>query len=127
MAENLKVLIVDDDALHTEMVMDYLRLSGKFNLTWADSLESLWAKLVDQSFDLILMDFRLPDGTGINAIEELRQKNLDIPVVMLTGQGDERIAVKAIQSGASDYLFKAQRLPARFTHRDPEDGPESSH
>ena len=106
MPDNLKVLIVDDDALHTEMVMDYLRLSGKFNLTWADSLESLWAKLVDQSYDLILMDFRLPDGTGINAIEELRRRNLDIPVVMLTGQGDERIAVKAIQSGASDYLLK---------------------
>lgn len=106
MPDNLKVLIVDDDALHTEMVMDYLRLSGRFEIKWADNLESLWLKLAEQPYDLILMDFRLPDGTGINAIEELRRKHLDIPVVMLTGQGDERIAVKAIQAGASDYLLK---------------------
>ncbi len=106
MPDNLKVLIVDDDALHTEMVMDYLRLSGRFEMDWADCLERLWQKLDGAAYDLILMDFRLPDGTGISAIEEMRRRGLDTPVVMLTGQGDERIAVKAIQSGASDYLLK---------------------
>ncbi len=106
MAEALKILIVDDDALHTEMVMDYLRLSGNFEIEWAENLQALWTKLENGRYDLILLDFRLPDGTGIMAIEEMRRKSYDIPVVMLTGQGDERIAVKAIQSGAADYLLK---------------------
>ncbi|GAA6622491.1 histidine kinase dimerization/phosphoacceptor domain -containing protein [Scytonema sp. NUACC26] len=60
--------------------------------------------------DLILVDFMLPDATGLEFLEELKfsiERN-HLPVIMLTGQGDESIAVQAMKSGAQDYLVKGK-------------------
>nr|MDZ8042288.1 PAS domain S-box protein [Nostoc sp. CreGUA01] len=60
--------------------------------------------------DVILLDYQLPDLDGLEFITELHQQTINskIPVIMLTGQGDETIAVQAIKSGAQDYLVKGK-------------------
>lgn len=62
-------------------------------------------------YDLILIDYRLPDLDGLQLIERIQALNLDIPFIVLTGQGDEEIAVEIMKAGAADYLSKARIEP----------------
>jgi two-component system cell cycle response regulator len=59
-------------------------------------------------FDLIFLEYQLPDGNGLEFLEAIHSKVVDTPVVVITGQGDELIASRIIQAGACDYLPKAK-------------------
>ncbi len=106
MPNSVQVLIVDDDSNHVEMVTDLLGITSTFSVDWAVDIHSIWDHLAAHHYDIILLDYRLPDGTGLEALAEIGRRGYKVPVVMLTGQGDERIAVQAIQLGAMDYLIK---------------------
>lgn len=106
-SQNYRVLIVDDDYSHAEMVREFLTISGFGAVDYAENLRQLWRYLEKPEYDIILLDYRLPDGTGLEVLEELKRRAIDIPVVMVTGQGSERVAVQAIQRGAADYLIKS--------------------
>lgn len=62
--------------------------------------------------DLILLDYRLPDIDGLELIADIKALNLDLPVIVLTGQGDEKIAVEIMKAGAADYLAKSAIEPS---------------
>jgi len=100
------VLIVDDDPLVADLLGEVLHITGQFDIEWANSIAGLWERLRGNIYDIILLDYRLPDGTGLDALSELVHQGTETPVVMITGQGDERLVVKAMQMGASDYLVK---------------------
>jgi len=57
-------------------------------------------------FDVLLLDYLLPDMNGLEILEIIKKENLDIPIIMLTGGGDENVAVKAMKEGVSDYIIK---------------------
>lgn len=108
---NVRVLIVDDDHAHAEMVGEFLRISGYGRVDHAPDLKTFW-QLLDSSpedppYDVILMDYKLPDGTGLDALAQMPARGYQIPVVMVTGQGTERVAAQAIQQGAADYILKS--------------------
>jgi len=115
-SEPFRVLIVEDDFEQAELMAEFLHLSGPFKVQRVDRIASLWSTLESSRPDIILMDYRLPDGTGMEALAELPRRSYDIPVVMITGQGDERSAVQAMRLGAVDYLVKGSdfmpNLPA---------------
>lgn len=102
-----RVLIVDDDAAQAEMVGEFLRISGYQEITHAADIRSAWECLDQGDFDILILDYKLPDGTGLDVLDRMAQRGEPIPVVMITGQGNERIAVQAIQRGASEYLLKS--------------------
>lgn len=106
-AYNYRVLIVDDDFSHAEMVREFLTVSGFGAVDYAENVAQLWKYLEKPNYDIMLLDYRLPDGTGLEVLEQVRERQINIPVVMVTGQGSERVAVQAIQRGASDYLIKS--------------------
>lgn len=116
MTEKNRVLIVEDNPEQYELVSDYLRLDGQYELVWARDIQSLWDLIKQEKFDIILLDFMLPDGTGLDALIQFPYRNITTPVIMVTGQGDERIATQALQHGASDYIVKnpdyVQALPS---------------
>jgi two-component system, cell cycle sensor histidine kinase and response regulator CckA len=116
MADSYRVLIVDDDAEHAEMVTEFLKISGPFKVEWAGNVNALWRSLETKTYDIILLDYRMPDGNGLDALVEINHRNYQVPVVMITGQGNERVAVRAMQLGAVDYLIKGSNhlstLPA---------------
>jgi PAS domain S-box-containing protein len=107
MTNTYRVLIVDDDFAQAEMVTEFLRIAGYQHVEHAADIQSTWQRLSDHPYDIILLDYRLPDGTGLELLDEITQRGHQIPVVMVTGQGNERIAVQAIQHGAADYLLKS--------------------
>lgn len=123
----LKILLVDDDEVDRLTVKRALKKAGlTASLTeaknGAEALNCLKANIgqlfltglntpanrQNKHFNLILLDYRLPDIDGLSLIEEIKKHNIDIPIIVLTGQGDEAIAVEIMKAGASDYLSKGK-------------------
>ena len=103
------VLVVDDSLEDREVYRRYLEQDNKnsYTILEAESGEE-GLELSAHSIDVVLLDFMLPDFDGLELLRELKAKpNLkNLPVILLTGYGDETISVKAIKSGAQDYLVK---------------------
>jgi signal transduction histidine kinase/DNA-binding response OmpR family regulator len=68
--------------------------------------EEALERLQTEAFDIILLDFRLPGISGLETFQQIVAQNLDIPVVFITGSGNEPLAVEALKLGAQDYLVK---------------------
>jgi len=101
----LKILIVDDDANLRESIRDNLELDGH-NVTEAGSGSEAMRAIVTSYFDIILMDFNLPDKTGIDVIREIRNVNKESEILMLTAHASLDTALKAIQESVYDFLVK---------------------
>jgi PAS domain S-box-containing protein len=106
MMESIRILVVDDDPEQVEMIRERLRIAGSFTVDHVGAVSELWPKLESGQFELLLLDYLLPDGTGFDILYGLQERRVQIPAIMITGQGDERVAAQAIQYGASDYLMK---------------------
>ncbi|MFM1843517.1 MAG: hypothetical protein RLZZ490_2260, partial [Cyanobacteriota bacterium] len=106
----LTVLLVDDSEVDRRVYRRYLQTDAtvKYRYLEAETLEEGLMLYQQQHPDVTLLDYSLPDGDGLEFLVEVnyRTNNLKLPVVMLTGQGDERIAAAAIKLGAADYLVK---------------------
>ncbi|MBR8829950.1 MAG: Sensor histidine kinase RcsC [Chroococcopsis gigantea SAG 12.99] len=113
--EILKILIVDDDEVDRMAVRRALKTSGlNLELAEAETAESAFTQLQKGEFDCAFVDYRLPDKDGLALVRELRENGIKIPLIALTGQGDEQIAVELMKAGASDYLSKFRISPARL-------------
>jgi two-component system response regulator HydG len=100
-----KILVVDDDAGHRSMLLTLLADWG-YRLDGAQDGESAVALCRSQPFDLVLMDVRMTGISGIEALKEIKLRQPDLPIVIMTAYSDVRAAVEAIKSGAYDYLTK---------------------
>ncbi|WP_158442180.1 PAS domain S-box protein [Planktothrix agardhii] len=103
-------MIVDDAESDRVSYVRYLQSDSErsYRIIEAETLEEglqLWRS---QQPDVVLLDINLPDGDGLEFLEEIGTERLinRLPVIMLTGMGDERIAVRAMKLGATDYLVK---------------------
>ena len=106
--EKIKVLMVEDNP--TDALISKKRLQRddafEYDITHVVSGEDAIAALGKNSFDITLLDYNLPKKTGFETLKEIKAKNINMPVVMITGQGDEQVAVTLIKEGAFDYLPK---------------------
>lgn len=103
----LNILIVDDDDVDRQAIRRALKQPGmKICFTEAVDAAGAIAILQTQTFDCIFVDYQLPDQNGLALIESINKLNVNSPIVVLTGQGDEQVAIKMMKSGATDYLPK---------------------
>ncbi|MBW4496173.1 MAG: response regulator [Oscillatoria princeps RMCB-10] len=116
MEEILKILVVDDDEVDRLAVRRALKAAGvRTELHEAKDCAEAMATLKDQNFDCVLLDYHLPDGDGLAVVRALQKAGVKTPLVVLTGQGDEEIAVELMKAGASDYLSKAKVSPENLS------------
>jgi len=99
-----KILLVEDDTTFSTILEGFLKKNGhevevRYNVK--SSIKSL-----DDSLQLILLDYRLGDGTGLDVLEEVRSRGLQMPVIIMTSFNDVRTAVKAMRLGVFDYITK---------------------
>lgn len=99
-----KILLVEDDTTFSTILEGFLKKNGhevevRYNVK--SSIKSL-----DNSLQLILLDYRLGDGTGLDVLEEVRSRGLQMPVIIMTSFNDVRTAVKAMRLGVFDYITK---------------------
>jgi len=105
--EILNLLVVEDNEDHVFLVLKTLqRAFSKARIDVAKNLAEAFVKTKEKSYQLVLADYNLPDGNGLEILRRLNREKTDIPFVMLTGAGDEKLAVEAMQEGAYDYLVK---------------------
>ncbi|MFO8000616.1 MAG: sigma-54 dependent transcriptional regulator [Marinilabilia sp.] len=100
-----KVLIVDDDVSFGMMVKGYLK-KHDMEATLSGSLTKSKTLVDENHFDMVLTDYRLPDGDGMELLGYVKQKYPSVPVVLITAYSDIRVAVKAIKEGAYEYITK---------------------
>jgi len=106
----LRILMVDDDAADRLLLRRTLRQTG---LRLADIAEVAYgeaaiAAIHDSSYDCIFLDYRLPDLDGLQLVQQLRAQDVTTPLIVLTGQGGQEIAVQLMKAGASDYVDKSK-------------------
>jgi signal transduction histidine kinase len=105
--ERLTVLYVEDNPQDIELTRRHLRRhAAHVDLQTASTARECLQRLEQESFDAVLMDYRLPDRDGLELLRDIREQSLPVAVVMLTGSGDPETAVAALQGGAHDYLVK---------------------
>ncbi len=105
-----RVLVVDDDPIDRLYCMTCLRRSEShsYEISEADSGASTMAVLEASDFDCMLLDQNLPDATGIELLQKIREqgKSAGMAVIILTGQDTVEVAAQALRGGASDYVQK---------------------
>jgi len=108
MKKKLKVIIVDDSSTDIEITMESLKSAEGFDMemdTAGSGMEGL-EKIDKNRFDLIILDYRMPGMSGLDFMNKLGERKIDIPVIMSTGESDTRIAVEVMKTGAYDYVSK---------------------
>ena len=107
------LLLIDDDAVDRKAVARAVKALGSgYEMLEASSGRDGLDFATARTFDCVLTDYRLPDVDGLDLLVELRQRlGATVPIVMLTGSGNESVAVEAMKRGAQDYLPKAQLGP----------------
>ena len=101
-----KVLIVDDTAVDRTLAGGLLTETGTIEVVYAtNGVEALEA-IPNETPDAVLTDMQMPEMDGLQLVTEIRDRFADIPVVLMTGQGSETIAVDALERGAASYVPK---------------------
>ena len=100
-----RILVVDDEKLILWSLKEYLQ-SQDYEVETVDSATAAGKAVETGRFDLVLLDYKLPDGDGISLTEQWRQEERDFSVIMVTAHSSVEHAVRALQAGASDYVAK---------------------
>lgn len=103
--EPFKILIIEDDEGLLRLVQKTLQRAG-FHTDGASNGAKAIAFIVENSPELLLLDYKLPDMTGDQVIKTLKERESTVPFIVMTGQGDENLAVNMMKLGARDYLVK---------------------
>jgi len=120
--ETIRLLMIDDNPMDVEIVRVMLRQypRANFELKYIHSTDNAVAALAQDAFDLVLLDYNLPGEDGLSFLKRLAGDNNVPPVIMLTGDGDERLAAEAMRHGAYDYFPKSSinsNVLARAIHQ----------
>ncbi len=104
----MKILLVEDDSDDAEFLRQtLLRHNGRaIDITRSDSIGQAARALRADRFDVVLLDLHLPDGSGAECVDRLQHADALVPIVVLSGQGDEDYAVEILNRGVQDYLVK---------------------
>ncbi len=101
-----RILIVDDGRENREFIVDYILVpNGYTALTAADGEEGL-RMVFEESPDLVLLDLQMPKLTGVQVLEAMRAKQINIPVILMTFYGSEEVAIQVFRLGVRDYIAK---------------------
>ncbi|PIP68003.1 MAG: hypothetical protein CO035_00525 [Candidatus Omnitrophica bacterium CG_4_9_14_0_2_um_filter_42_8] len=108
--EKLKVLMVEDNPTDALVVKKRLQKDSAFDyeVTHVVSGEEALLSMEKNSYNIVLLDYNLPKMGGMEMLAEIKRKNIEVPVIMITGQGDEIVAAQLIKEGALDYLPKRE-------------------
>jgi diguanylate cyclase (GGDEF)-like protein len=114
--QKLKILLVEDDPFAKHMLAHILESTGYVVFTAANGVDGLNLFYQDPQIDLIVSDMNMPEMNGQEMIQEIRQRESDIPIIVLTSNREIKTAIETIYSGADDYLLKDENIQETFLH-----------
>lgn len=106
----MKALVVDDSTVMRKVMMGALSRMGVDDVVQAaDGQEAIDATETDD-FDIVLMDWNMPEVSGIEAVVEIRARGKKMPIIMVTTEAEKSRVVEALKSGADSYIIKPFRV-----------------
>ena len=111
----MRLMLLEDDATLGEALRDFLRLEGHV-VDWFRRLDDARA-VADEPFDVLLVDWQLPDGSGVDWVRQLRVRGYTLPILVLTARDLLQDRIHGLDSGADDYMvkpFPPEELVARL-------------
>ncbi len=99
------ILIIDDEHAIRESLQTLLELEN-YQVDGADTAEAGLARLANNPYDLVLLDIGLPDRSGLDVLEDIRERDPSLPIIMITAHGTVDNAIRAMQSGAANFIPK---------------------
>lgn len=109
MLADTQILVVEDDAAVARSLCQGLEREG-YSVVWADTAAGAVRRAREDNPHLVLLDVRLPDGSGFDVCRMIREDGLRMPVIILTVQDEEVDKIVGLEVGADDYLTKPYRL-----------------
>lgn len=108
--KTIKILYVEENIEDVLLIREFIKETKNVNyeLTHVQHLDDALLELVNNNYDIIMLDLSLPDRQGVEIITKVRERASHIPVVVMTGIDDETMAIKALQQGAEEYLVKGK-------------------
>jgi DNA-binding NtrC family response regulator len=105
-----KILLIEDSSGDARLLEEMLvEISANpFKLVWADRLDIGLNHLAIGEFELVLLDLGLPDSQGFDTFKKIHGSVPELPIIVMTGLNDEKLALDAVREGAQDYLVKGQ-------------------
>ncbi len=104
-AEKGRILVIDDEADIRESLEALLSMEG-YSVDLAQNAAEGARALESRAYDLVLLDLMMPDRSGMDVLKDIRERDHDTPVAMITAYGSVEVAVEALKSGANDYFSK---------------------
>jgi len=106
----IKLLLVEDDTADAELLVETLSILRyvHIDIVRSSTLTNALVNLNTYKFDIIIADLGLPDAQGLDTFIRMSEQTPEVPIIMLTGQDDEELAMRALKLGAQDYLVKGQ-------------------
>ena len=107
----VRILLVEDnpaDVRLVEILLSEAGSSADFEVAHSERFAEALQRLEEATFEVILLDLSLPDSSGLETVSRMRAAAPRTPMVVLSGQDDEEVALRAVQQGAQDYLIKGQ-------------------
>jgi response regulator of citrate/malate metabolism len=109
----INLLFVDDDVAYMAIARHLLsKYQGpRFHVTWKHDADSALTYLATEpECDLIVVDYFLPETNGLELTQQIRARNIDIPIIFLTSNRDFRLAIEVMKYGVEDYLIKDETV-----------------
>ncbi len=101
----IKVLMVDDNVEHVNLCSEYLP-RDEFSLEAAYTAADALVKLKDKNYDMIILDYALPDMNGIDLLKKIKPLGVRSPIIFVSAYDDPDLAFEATRAGACDYIVK---------------------
>ena len=108
MSPNLKVLLADDNPDHVRLITEILSRGLEAEVESVAKGEECLKKIKKNRYDLLLLDYLFPEISGLDILREITEKGYDLPTIMISGHGSEKVAVEAMKAGAIDYIVKSE-------------------
>jgi signal transduction histidine kinase/DNA-binding response OmpR family regulator len=117
MSKPLRILLVEDNPGDADLIQEMLPVGedSEFTVHCVTRLADAVSHLRKKDTDIALLDLDLPDSNGIETVRIARQAAPELPIVVLTGNQDERVGIAAVQGGAQDFLIKGQTQRNQLT------------
>lgn len=102
---SIRILVVEDDELLLETIVDFLDCND-FQAFGARSINNALNLLYQKNADVVLLDIKLLDGSGVDLLKEIRSWNTKVPILMITSYTDKTHVTECLSNGADDYIRK---------------------
>lgn len=110
----IRVIFIDDEQNFLDLAEKYFEREGGFQLDFTTSAKEGLELIEEGNYDAVVADYQMPGMDGLELLETLRNRGNHIPYIVLTGKGEEEVAMRAINLGADRYLIKTAETDKQF-------------